>query len=250
MKICVIELTDTNTEAVLGNERLANLRRLMDFGLYGKLQVAPDGTVAGSDTTGSASAALWPPLAGACQQAIFMRPPASSRSEAPEAAGPSANDPSAIADPSRPWTLLIDQLMNPNWDYLHFVSPAPANAGRMNSAQSSATDNSLALDDQIGRVIDTLDDQTALLVIGGADLQGPNSGFFILVSPTCPIGGEFQNASLADLAPTLLDLTGRSSPDGLPGRSLVAGLEKRSSDEASADHERIVLDRLAGLGYV
>ena len=248
MKICVIELTDSNADAVLDDERLTNFRRLMDCGLYGKLQPAPGKTAASADAMWNARTALWQPLAGACQQAIFMRTP-ECQSEAHEPATASPNGVSETADSARHWTLLIDQLMNPSWDYIYFADHALAGAGRTDGVGSHTTDYRLVLDDQIGRVLEMLDDQTALLVVG-VPPQNTDSGFFLLAGPNCPINGEFRNASLADLAPTLLDLAGRSIPDGLPGRSLVAGLEKRLPNEVSADHERIVLDRLAGLGYV
>jgi arylsulfatase A-like enzyme len=51
-----------------------------------------------------------------------------------------------------------------------------------------------------------------------------------------------------DLAPTLLDLAGYEIPASMQGRSLVAGMEKRAP--AEEDHEKIIYDRLAGLGYV
>ena len=240
MKICIIELIATRADSILGDERLANLRRLMDFGLYGRLQSPLNGAAISS----SALTALWQPLAGACQQAVFMRAPELSRPESPNPAGASPNSSSEIASPSKQWTLLIDQLMNPSWDYIHFVDHPP------DLAPYPETQHSLRLDEQIGRVLEMLDDQTALLVIGGLQPQPPSSGFFLLAAPTCPISGEFQTACLADLAPTLLELAGRPTPEGLPGRSLIDGLEKRVLNQASVDHDRIVLDRLAGLGYV
>jgi arylsulfatase A-like enzyme len=53
------------------------------------------------------------------------------------------------------------------------------------------------------------------------------------------------------MTPTLLDLAGYEIPQTMQGRSLVAGMQKKGpgagSDEES---QRIVHDRLAGLGYV
>jgi predicted AlkP superfamily phosphohydrolase/phosphomutase len=76
-------------------------------------------------------------------------------------------------------------------------------------------------------------------------------GMFILVAPNCPLSGEYQGAHLLDVAPTLLDLAGYEIPETMQGRSLVAGLEKKSSGSGpDGEAERIVHDRLAGLGYV
>jgi predicted AlkP superfamily phosphohydrolase/phosphomutase len=74
-------------------------------------------------------------------------------------------------------------------------------------------------------------------------------GTFILAGPNCPLHGEFEGARLLDIAPTLLDLAGYEIPETMQGRSLVAGLEKKPPVEGSKD-EKIIHDRLAGLGYV
>lgn len=76
-------------------------------------------------------------------------------------------------------------------------------------------------------------------------------GMFLLAAPNCPINGEYEGAKLLDIAPTLLDLAGYEIPDSMQGRSLVAGMEKRTpGDGTDADSEKIIHDRLAGLGYV
>ena len=54
-------------------------------------------------------------------------------------------------------------------------------------------------------------------------------GMFILTSPNCPLSGEYEGARLLDIAPTLLDLAGYEIPESMQGRSLVAGMEKKSS---------------------
>jgi predicted AlkP superfamily phosphohydrolase/phosphomutase len=77
--------------------------------------------------------------------------------------------------------------------------------------------------------------------------SGP--GIFVLTSPNCPLAGEFEGAHLFDLAPTLLDLAGYQVPASMQGRSLVAGMEKKGGGP-SPESEQIILDRLAGLGYV
>jgi predicted AlkP superfamily phosphohydrolase/phosphomutase len=77
-------------------------------------------------------------------------------------------------------------------------------------------------------------------------------GTFILAAPNCPLGGEYEGARLLDIAPTLLDLAGYEIPDSMQGRSLVAGLEKKTPGGGGVDSEgeKIIHDRLAGLGYV
>jgi predicted AlkP superfamily phosphohydrolase/phosphomutase len=76
-------------------------------------------------------------------------------------------------------------------------------------------------------------------------------GMFLLAAPNCPINGAFEGAKLLDIAPTLLDLAGYDIPESMQGRSLVAGMEKRIlADSTEAENEKIIHDRLAGLGYV
>jgi len=77
-------------------------------------------------------------------------------------------------------------------------------------------------------------------------------GTFILAAPNLPLSGEYEGARLLDIAPTLLDLGGCEIPETMQGRSLVAGLEKKSSSGGSGDAEgeKTIHDRLAGLGYV
>ena len=74
-------------------------------------------------------------------------------------------------------------------------------------------------------------------------------GMFILAAPNCPLSGEYEGARLLDIAPTLLDLAGYEIPDSMQGRSLVEGIEKKPGGD-SGEGERIIHDRLAGLGYV
>jgi predicted AlkP superfamily phosphohydrolase/phosphomutase len=77
-------------------------------------------------------------------------------------------------------------------------------------------------------------------------------GMFILAAPNCPLSGEYEGAGLLDIAPTLLDLAGYEIPESMQGRSLVAGMEKKSSRGGSndAESEKMIHDRLSGLGYV
>jgi predicted AlkP superfamily phosphohydrolase/phosphomutase len=74
-------------------------------------------------------------------------------------------------------------------------------------------------------------------------------GMFLLAAPNCPLQGEYEGARLLDIAPTLLDLAGYDIPPSMQGRSLVAGMEKKAPG-GGPDDEKIIHDRLAGLGYI
>jgi arylsulfatase A-like enzyme len=55
-----------------------------------------------------------------------------------------------------------------------------------------------------------------------------------------------------DIAPTLLELAGYEIPESMQGRSLITGMEKKTpgGDAGDSAGEKIIHDRLAGLGYV
>jgi predicted AlkP superfamily phosphohydrolase/phosphomutase len=83
---------------------------------------------------------------------------------------------------------------------------------------------------------------------GGSHLR---HGSFILTAPNSPLSGEYEGAHLLDIAPTLLDLAGYKIPETMQGRSLVAGMAKKGPGNGSDEEsQKIVHDRLAGLGYV
>jgi len=77
-------------------------------------------------------------------------------------------------------------------------------------------------------------------------------GAFILAAPNSPLSGEFSGATLLDIAPTLLELAGHEIPSSMQGRSLASGKEGQvpGVDQDLLDAERIVRERLSGLGYV
>jgi arylsulfatase A-like enzyme len=54
------------------------------------------------------------------------------------------------------------------------------------------------------------------------------------------------------MSPTLLDLAGYEIPESMQGKSLVGGMEKKPSSGGSDEGEaqRLIHDRLAGLGYI
>ncbi|HKW24175.1 MAG TPA: alkaline phosphatase family protein [Terriglobales bacterium] len=81
----------------------------------------------------------------------------------------------------------------------------------------------------------------------GCTPGGP--GAFVLTAPNSPLSGIYEGAHLLDMAPTLLDLAGYEIPASMQGRSLVAGIEKKGGS-AGSDNDQIIMDRLAGLGYV
>jgi len=121
------------------------------------------------------------------------------------------------------------------------------------------------IDMEIGKVLELIEDETVVLVVSphrpqSLDLaprvldRGVSSerGAFILAGPIRTLGGEIEGVRLLDLAPTLLDLGGHEIPQTMQGRSLVepCALEHSNASSTELDEERLVRERLSGLGYV
>lgn len=324
MKICVLELACAAPEIMFNDERLVNLRRLMDLSLYGVLQNGVPSDSSG-DKPDSGNAALKNLAVGAqlaqegknsiligvssnlpLQMINGIRVgsffatdpgqdeftyPASIRNEIKQLVG---EDPVGVKDPDRKdsvreaifamsrrqWQVLRHLMVNHEWDYLHSVDIGlervrhafgnhfggdHAQYEPQHPYESVIPDYYLWLDEQIGSVMELLDSETILLVVSensGLDSQAVDArpdgcdpapcGMFLLAAPNCPLSGEFRGARSPDLVPTLLDLAGYEIPDSMPGRSLVAGMEKKSADQSfgDADSEQLIHDRLAGLGYI
>jgi len=86
----------------------------------------------------------------------------------------------------------------------------------------------------------------------GLDDSAPaQHGAFALASPQLPPMGEIQGAGLLDIAPTLLDVTGRDRLPNLLGRSLIEGRNIQPPDGGTTpDDEDLIRERLRGLGYI
>jgi predicted AlkP superfamily phosphohydrolase/phosphomutase len=83
---------------------------------------------------------------------------------------------------------------------------------------------------------------------GPDDCNHAQFGSFILAGPRFPAVGELSGVKLLDIAPTLLELGGYDVPSSMQGRSLAGG--SRAVEGLSEDGERIIRDRLSGLGYL
>jgi predicted AlkP superfamily phosphohydrolase/phosphomutase len=121
------------------------------------------------------------------------------------------------------------------------------------------------LDDEIGKVLELLGDETVVLVVSPYRPQRPDAalrvsdrddrselGAFILAGPIRTLGGEVKGARLLDIAPTLLDLGGHEIPQSMQGRSLVelGAQESLGGGRPDPDDEQLVRERLSGLGYI
>lgn len=116
------------------------------------------------------------------------------------------------------------------------------------------------LNGELGRILEILDDDTALLILieyaQDEKIEAVFSRDFILAFPNSPLQGEMTGTTLADLSATLFDLREKAVPVDLSGKSLLEGLSWKVNDSPqpgdglSSEEEELLRERLSGLGYI
>lgn len=149
-------------------------------------------------------------------------------------------------------TKLLEALADDNGQSLQAIVSRPKQIYR--ETRNAAPDLIVELGGMFWRAIGSVG-HSRICLGHDAALGGCNHsefGAFILAAPNCPLQGEYEGARLLDMAPTLLDLAGCEIPAGMQGKSLVSGMEKKTAsggpDDARA--QKLIHDRLAGLGYI
>jgi predicted AlkP superfamily phosphohydrolase/phosphomutase len=323
MKICVLGLEGAAPESIFGDERLVNIRRLMDLGVCGLLEsgVPPQPVPAwicmstsqkprsDSDANSDSMSTIWDQLAREGKKSIivgvppnypprqvngisigcFLTPdavnhdftsPPEIKSKINELVGEYPVDVKNLDDGNKDslreqisgmshkqWEVVRWLLSEQEWDYFHFVD---IGLNRMYKVFSSDSDAKHAqfrggspyrnvipeyyaeLDEQIGAVLELLDGETMVLLLSPYAAQDVQHGMFVLFAPNCPLTGKYEGARLIDISPTLLDLSGYEIPESMQGKSLVAGMERKTPDGGpdQSEADKLLHDRLAGLGYV
>jgi hypothetical protein len=292
-KILVIGLEVPRPEAALLDERLENLRGLMAVGCYGCLEASVDTSEAfwsafatgrkpqanvgcspsqvivtdsvklGSRTANARTAStIWDVFDRAGERTILIETGDEGLTDVPHVAvsvrelpsqslGASEQSP---ASTHAAFDRLRQNIRTGSWGYLHLlVHGFEAVFG----GEPPGPDELLHLDEEIGRTLELLDEDTLLAVIlARATLAHDRNnhappataGAFVLAGAALSIVGEVEKASIHDLAPTLLVLSGREIPATMEGRSLAASAGLRAGEEL--DEDEIVRARLSGLGYL
>jgi len=204
MNVLVLNFAGVQPESLFSDERLENLRRLAGMGCYGTLSGSGEWDVLARQENHTLT------LMEYFQQADKL-----------------------CVDTNDPVTLR-EKLSVGDWDYLQYTAASFP-------ADSWSADDYIRLDNELGDVLEELDDDTSITILG--------KGCFVLVSANNPISGE-HNGSASDIAPTLVQLAGYPLPSSTEGKSLVEGMELNNDSGLSADEQEILRDRLSGLGYV
>ncbi|MFO0839379.1 MAG: hypothetical protein U1D55_12750 [Phycisphaerae bacterium] len=103
----------------------------------------------------------------------------------------------------------------------------------------------LAFDAELTRVLENLDAETLFVLLARG--AGAPSALFVIADAHMRVAGEVSDARVADLAPTLIELTG-AARRASAGQSLVG--RGGASAGYSADDEAVIRERLSGLGYI
>jgi hypothetical protein len=267
-KIVVIGLEGHGIEQILGDKRLTNFLRLADGGCYGGLTGArltpPElnwisfamGSVPAS--LSEAATPLWTVAAEKGQRVGVAGIRNAERWIAPEARldvdllssdEPVKNDvlQSAMADSTNRFAAVRAALATGEFGYLQLVD---SGLQSLSEPHGSGEEYILHLDRELGSLLEILSDDTVLCVV--AISTSNSQGGFILNSAKLHLTGEIADISIADLAPTLVNLSGFDAPPTMNGRSLIAGNAaiEASAEDMSEEARQLVLDRLSGLGYI
>jgi hypothetical protein len=205
MNVLVLNFPGAESKTLFSDERLVNLHRLVDMGCHGELKSSGEWNVLARQESHTLT------LVEYFQQADKLCVDTSDR------------------------VTLREKLSVGDWDYLQYTA-ASFPAGNW------STDDYLHLDNDLGEVLQELDDDTSITILG--------KNCFVLVSANNPISGEHKDGSTSDIAPTLVQLAGYPLPSATEGKSWVEGMELNNSSGLSADEQEILRDRLSGLGYV
>lgn len=292
-KILVIGLEVAQPEAALLDERLENLRGLMAVGCYGCLEAFVDTSeafwsafatgrkpyanvgshpsqviVTGSAMSGSRTAnactdsTIWDVFNRAGERTILIETGNEGPTDVPRAAVSTRELPTqSVGAPGilptstqAAFDGLRQNIRTGSCGYLHLlVHGFEAVFG----GEPPGPDELLRLDEEIGRTLELLDEETLLAVILARATFGHDhnnhvppatAGAFVLAGAALSIVGEVEKASIQDLAPTLLELSGRETPATMEGRSFAASAGLLAGEEL--DEDEIVRARLSGLGYL
>jgi hypothetical protein len=311
MRICVIGLDGLSLFTLLEDEAMANLRRLMDLGVYGKLEgvvpstatkawlcmatscdsqvpamqddehpiETPDTRIPHGHLVQEISPAVWNCVVEQGGRAILVDvpgmelcPTSGAKIEHKTLTGLTPSNVGCFPEPNaenkwKRWKEIHSLLADVGWAYFHWVDRG---ISKFQHARSSGAEDVCAVvnyrrevDEQLGQLLEALTDDTALLILSTVGSEEPadqsrrekesdKPGMFLLTSPNNPLGGEYQGATLFDMAPTLLDLAGYPIPQTMQGHSLVAAFVKRDAPGGGSTdaEEKLLRDRLTGLGYV
>jgi hypothetical protein len=266
MRILVIDLEGITLDWFLADEKLENVRQLIEISGFGSLP--------GNQLSGLRAAVasqpdelyIWDLLAEIEKKSILISN--SSHQIAPSLMKSWYGIPNEtrtsgdrIASCRSLFTLAREIVPGQNWDYLQIIEDCWNNRGAIPVfSEDEVRDYLKTLDLEIGLLLQLLTDDVILLVvfqasnIGDGLLSAESRGQsrFILASANNPLLGDLGNVSWAEIVPTLFELAGFSAHPEFAASSLIASRasEILARNDLAPDEAEIIRERLSGLGYI
>jgi hypothetical protein len=266
MKILVIDLEGIKLDWFLTNEKLENIRQLIEIGGYGALSGTQLRGLLAELALESGDFFVWDLLAETGKKSILIsQSPYSLQAEPLKTwmgmQGEIRSPDDCIALCAMQFSLVREVIATNDWDFLQIIEEYREKTGTTEETrEDTLREYLLALDYEIGLLLQTLTDEVILLV----SFQYPNTGsapdltapvgesWFILASANNPLLGDLGNVGWDEIVPTLFELAGFTARSQFSAPSLVASRasEILARNDLAPDEAEIIRERLSGLGYI
>ena len=266
MRILVIDLEGNALDWFLADEKLENVRQLIEISGFGSLP--------GSQLSGLRAAVasqpdelfIWDILAEIEKKSILISNSSHQITTSPMKSwigipNETRKPGDCIVSYQSLFTLAREVVPGQNWDYLQIIEDYRNDRGAIPVfSEDVVSDYLMTLDLEIGQLLQLLTDDVILLVLfqalkDGDDLVSAESqgqSRFILASANNPLLGDLGNVSWAEIVPTLFELAGFSAHPQFAASSLIASRasEILARNDLAPDEAEIIRERLSGLGYI
>ena len=245
MNALILVIYGKPAEDLFADDTLANLRRLMAMGAFGK--VAPGQGDVSPAGLRLLEADVWHALTHSLKPGLWLA------SEEPEAQPPAMCEilathwktgiPEELSH--RQFDHALAWMQNQEWGACLIEDHGLEFLGEKNSPNRYLQ----MLDEGMGLLFEALTDETLVAVL--TRRVDALSGF-ILAAPFAEPVGEVKDAKMSDVAATLLHLCGLVSGDPTHGKLILRPSEsvEKAGNSLSQDEEAILRERLSGLGYL
>jgi len=266
MRILVIDLEGTALDWFLADDKLENIRQLIEISGFGALPGSQLSGLRAAIASQPGELYIWDLLAAIEKKSILI-------SNSPHQMIPSPMKswigiPNEIRTPEdcivscrSLFTLAREVVPGQNWDYLQVIEDCRNNRGAIPVfSEDEVRDYLMTLDREVGLLLQVLTDEVILIVTFqslsvGDDLvsvESQGQSGFILASANNPLLGDLGNVSWDEIVPTLFELAGFSVHPQFAASSLIASraAEILARNDLAPDEAEIIRERLSGLGYI
>jgi predicted AlkP superfamily phosphohydrolase/phosphomutase len=236
MKLLLIQLDGATPERLFSDERLENIRRLMEWGSYGVLRQTAPGAATSWSALGGAGGDVpprpfWDILATHGLQSTVID---AARRDSFGA---------LIQKSEEQLKLACRVIRESTSDLVAVIDSGLCSLACEPEPTVDPLETYYArIDEGIGKMLQSVSGDSAIMIIGS---DGSLPGGFVLAGPSCPMAGERQDVNVEDIAPTILAILGLAA-----SASILDQTRDRESPALTLEEEEIFRQRLVGLGYV